>query len=276
MTLRGLAKERSTAKRMNAGPPAHSTRERSDRSRTEYHKESQVPQFQRTALITGGGRGIGRAAAVEFARAGFDVAIVARSREQLAQTAGEVEKLGRRCVPIRADLATADGPAAAVDDARAELGRIDVLMNNAATAPLGKIEELTVEQFEGMVALNLTAVYATTKAAWPNMKAQRGGVIVNVSSMAAKDPFPGLTAYGATKAAINTLTLGLAGEGKPYDIRVYAIGPGAVETEMLRSGFPDIPAEACLQPADVARVAVLLADPACRYATGEVIYLQKY
>lgn len=231
---------------------------------------------QRAALITGGGRGIGRAAAVEFARAGYDVAVVARSRDQLDQTAAEMSKSGRRCVPIRADLATPDGPAAAVDNARAEFGRIDVLMNNAAAAPLGKIEDFAVEQFERMLALNVTAVYAATQAVWPVMKAQRGGVIVNVSSVAAKDPFPGLTAYGATKAAINTLTIGLANEGKPHDIRVYAIGPGAVETDMLRSGFPDIPAEACLQPADVARVAVLLADPACRYATGEVIYLQKY
>ncbi len=231
---------------------------------------------QKTALITGGGRGIGRAAAVEFARAGFDVAVVARSPDQLDQTAAEVSRLGRRCVPIRADLTATESAAAAVDDARAELGRIDVLMNNAAAAPLGTIESLSVEQLQSMLALNVTALYAVTQAVWPVMKAQRGGVIINVSSMAAKDPYPGLTAYGATKAAVNTLTIGLANEGKPHDIRVFAIGPGAVETEMLRSGFPDIPAEACMQPQDMARVAVLLSDPACRYATGDVIYLQKY
>lgn len=230
---------------------------------------------RRTAFITGGGRGIGQALAIEFARAGYDVGVTARSSAELGRTRQMVEALGPRCVAFTCDLSDPGTAAEAVGEAQRQLERIDVLVNNAATAPLAPIEQCTPEQFDAVFALNVGAVVAACRAVWPLMKSQGGGTIINISSVAARDPFPGFALYGASKAAVNGLTTALAAEGRAHGIRVFALCPGAVETAMLRAAFPDLPAERCLQPRDVAEVAVLLADGRSRYASGAHLYLEK-
>jgi NAD(P)-dependent dehydrogenase (short-subunit alcohol dehydrogenase family) len=124
------------------------------------------------------------------------------------------------------------------------------------------------------VAVNIHSVFFGCRAAWPLLRRSRG-TIINVSSMAAVDPFPGFAAYGASKAWVNTFTRGLADEGRAHGIKVFAVGPGAVETGLLRQRFPDFPAERTLQPDDVAGMVEWLLDERCQYATGQTIYVRK-
>lgn len=234
-----------------------------------------MPNEPQTVFITGGGRGIGRAAAVAFAEAGYDICTTARSADDLAKTRDAVEAQGRKCVVFTSDLSDAANAANAVSVAHEQLGRIDVLLNNAGTAALAPIESFGLDQFDETMSLNIRAVFVCCKAVWPIMKNQSGGTIINISSVLAKEPFPGFAVYSASKAAVNALSTALAAEGRPHDIRVFALGPGAVETGMLRGQFPDYPPEQCLQPAEVADFAVLLSDPRSRFATGEHVYLRK-
>ncbi len=229
---------------------------------------------RKTAVVTGGGSGIGRAVAQAFAQRGWAVAVLGRRRDRLEETQGVVASAGGVCRVQSADCADRDAVAQALAEVDRELGRIDVLVNNAAAAAMGGIEDLDLDRFEKMLQVNTAGVVYACRAAWP-MLSRRGGTIINISSMAAADPFPGLTTYGATKAFVNALTVGLAKEGKEAGIGVFAVGPGAVETEMLRASFPDFPAEGCLAPEDVAEAVIRLAAPEMRYATGQTIYVRK-
>jgi NAD(P)-dependent dehydrogenase (short-subunit alcohol dehydrogenase family) len=164
---------------------------------------------------------------------------------------------------------------ALIDGTIRQFGRIDVLVNNAGIAPQSRIEELDPALFETIMSVNVNAVYHGCRAVWPVMKKQGGGVIVSISSLASVDPFPGFTAYGAAKAWVSAWTRGLADEGRRFGIRVYSVAPGAVETKMLRDPFPDFPADQALQPSDVADVAWALAQPECRYVTGQTVFVKK-
>jgi NAD(P)-dependent dehydrogenase (short-subunit alcohol dehydrogenase family) len=148
-------------------------------------------------------------------------------------------------------------------------------VNCAGVAPLASIEELDRGTFDRVAAVNMGAIYSTCRAVWPTMRKQAGGVIVNISSMASLDPFPGFAAYGASKAWVNLWTKALAEEGRAYGIRVFAVAPGAVETSMLRGAFPDFPSDAALDPSDVADVVHAVARRSCRYATGQCLFVKK-
>src|SRR5205807_2194659 len=128
-----------------------------------------------------------------------------------------------------------------------------------------------------IVDTNLTAPIALIRAAWPIMKKQSGGVIVNISSAAARDPFPGLGAYGAAKAGLGLYGLALAREGHPHGIRVHTVAPSAVETGMFRAimSREQVPTEAVLDPADVANVISDCVTGSLRYTSGEVIWVHK-
>jgi NAD(P)-dependent dehydrogenase (short-subunit alcohol dehydrogenase family) len=126
-----------------------------------------------------------------------------------------------------------------------------------------------------MIALNVAATFYACRAAWPLMQQQGGGTIINISSVAAVDPFPGFAAYGASKRFVEGLTAALAKEGTPHNIRLFAIAPGAVETQMLRSAFPDFPEDQCLPPQAIADLALALLNPACHHASGQTIQCKK-
>jgi NAD(P)-dependent dehydrogenase (short-subunit alcohol dehydrogenase family) len=136
------------------------------------------------------------------------------------------------------------------------------------------IDELTPEIFDSILAVNVRAIYLTCRAAWSALKAS-SGVIVNISSIASQDAFSGFAAYGASKSWVNSWTRGLAEEGRPHRIRVFSIAPGGVETGMLRGAFPDYPKESTLEPSEVADMVHAVAQPACRYATGQTIFIQR-
>lgn len=217
--------------------------------------ETQGGDIAPVVLITGGTSGIGLATATLFAEQGYHVAICARNQDRLALASKEICRAagGRgEVVGFQRDLAeTAD--AVSLHDAVLErFGAIDVLINNASSAPLGHFETMSAETFETMVNTNIRSVFYLTQAVWRTMLKQGRGVIVNISSLAAIDPFPGFSLYGSSKAWLDILTHVLAAEGDASDIRVYSIRPGAVETPMLRGLFPDFPADQCVQPAEVA------------------------
>lgn len=225
--------------------------------------------------VAGGGRGIGRATAVRFARDKAKVAVAARTRDDLEHTRRLVESAGGACECHVADLGDETAAAAVVQAVAERYGRLDILVNCAGLAPGATIETLDRDTFDAIARANIKSVYGTCRAAWPVMKAQGEGVMINVSSMASLDPFPGLTAYGAAKAWVNAWTRGLANEGRAVGIRVFGVAPGAVETRMLRELFPDFPEDQTLAPEDVADVIYTLAQPACRYATGETVFVRK-
>lgn len=225
-------------------------------------------------VVTGGGRGIGRAVCSRFGKDGAQIVAVSRTAAELDQTKALVERAGGRCHVHAVDITQTQPTQAMMQDVIKRFGRIDVLVNAAGVAPLAQIEKLTPETFDSMMAVNVRAIYLTCRAAWPSLKAT-GGVIVNVSSIASHDPFAGLAAYGATKSWVNAWTRGLAEEGRAHRIRVFSIAPGAVETQMLRGVFPEYPKEDTLDAADVAEMVHAVAQPACRYATGQTIFIQR-
>lgn len=229
----------------------------------------------RVAVITGAGRGIGRAAAECFARAGWNVAGCARSDAQLAETRNLIERAGAGALVAPVDVTDRTAVGAFIDRIVAELGRIDLWVNNAGVAPLAAVAEMAPADFDTLTAVNITAVFDCCRAVWPVMKRQGGGVIVNISSVASVDPFPGFAAYGASKAWVNIFSKALANEGRADRIRVYAVAPGAVETPLLRGLFPDIPADETLDPETVAGTIELLADPRAAHASGSIVFVRQ-
>ncbi len=227
------------------------------------------------AFVTGGGRGIGRAICTRFARDGTEVVAVSRTTSELEETKRIVEESGGRCHIHPADVRSSDSVQQAVDDAVKRFGRIDTLVNCAGVAPIHSIEELTLDGFETILSVNVRATYLTCRAVWPVMKSNGGGAIVNISSIASIDPFPGFAAYGAAKAWVNAWTRGLAEEGRACGIRVFAIAPGGVETIMLRGPFPDFPKRETLDPEHVADMVHAVVAPECRYATGQTIFVRR-
>lgn len=224
-------------------------------------------------IVTGGSRGIGLATALRFANS-HRLVIAARGKQRLDDAKAKVEAAGGHCTAVVADVSTADGAKHVVERA-VEAGPLDLLVNNAGTATLAPIDETTDEDFQRSLATNVGGVFHMTRAVWPFMRARKSGVIVNVSSLASIDPFPGFSVYGGCKAWVNSFTKAVAEEGRPLGIRVFAVAPGAVETELLRSRFPDFPADQALDPDDVAAAIQAVCDRRLKHATGQIIFVRK-
>ena len=229
----------------------------------------------RVVVVTGGGSGIGRAAALAACRSGARVFALGRRLDNLTATCRQVQTAGGRCTALQADVSRYQDVAAAVERICAESGRVDVLINSAGVAPLARMSDFDIAAFDTLIGVNISGVFYAARAVWPLMVRQHGGCIINVSSVAAVDPFPGFQAYGASKAWVNALTAALAQEGREHGIRVYAVAPGAVDTPLLRQVFPDYPAERCLSADDVAQAISLLLDERAAHASGTVVNLRK-
>jgi NAD(P)-dependent dehydrogenase (short-subunit alcohol dehydrogenase family) len=229
----------------------------------------------KTCVITGASRGIGLATALRFARLGCRIVAAARNAERLGQAAVQIRAAGGECEPVVVDVSIPEEAERLIQRTVERFGRVDVLVNNAGFAVLKPVDQTELAELERSLAVNVRAVFCTTRAAWAVMKRQGGGVIVNVSSAASVDPFSGFSVYGACKAWVNLFTQATADEGRKLGIRVLAIAPGAVETEMLRSLFPDLPADQTLDPAIVAAVIEALCDERLAYAAGQTIFLRK-
>lgn len=229
----------------------------------------------RTCVITGGSRGIGLATALRFARTGANLVISARNADGLRAAARQIEAAGGACETVAADVGQPGGAASVIAAAERRFGRVDVLVNNAGSAPLTPVETMSIEQYRAAIAINIDGVFHTCRAAWPLMKRQGGGWIVNVSSRSSVDPFPGFAVYGGCKAWVNTFSQALANEGKPHRIRVHVVAPGGVETGMFRELFPDVPAEKILAPDDVAATIEALCDERMDHSVGQPIFVVK-
>lgn len=222
--------------------------------------QSTRPGAHAVAIVTGGGSGIGRAVCLKLAQAGYDLVIMGRSAETLEETASMLPA-GVRSIVSRGDVADAGDVRRCIDSAMAEFGRIDAVVNNAGYAPLKPIDQSDPKLLHRTFAVNAYGPACMIHAAWPHLAARKsdgGGCIVNISTMGTKDPFPGFFAYAAAKAAVNLMARSCANEGRGLGIRAFAVAPGAVETEMLRSNFPEskVPASAALPPERVADLVV--------------------
>ena len=220
----------------------------------------------RTALVTGASSGLGRATAVALAAAGADVAVLARGSQDLQQTVEQVRAHGVRASAAVVDLADAAAAVQAVEQVRAEVGGLDLLVNAAGTDVPGPVAELDVAAWDRVLAVNLRASFLLAKAVWPDMVARGGGTVVNVSSVAGRRGWANAAAYCAAKFGLTGLTQALAAEGKPHGIRACVLYPGAMDTswgvwspeERRGAAAPTVPAEA-LPPDQVAELITWIA-----------------
>jgi len=228
---------------------------------------------QPVAIITGAGRGIGRATAIELSKLGYRLALLARTESELRET----ERAARSALILPTDVTAPAAIQAAVDATMKEFGRIDAAIHCAGLAPVVSIAEMSVEDWHAVIDTNLSAAFYLARSVWPVFAKQRSGVIVNVSSQSARDPFSGFAAYGAAKAGVNLFGLSAAREGAAIGVRVHTIAPGAVETGMFRKivSAEQFGTDRTLDPADVAKVIAQCVVGDLRYSSGEVIYLQK-
>lgn len=186
----------------------------------------------RVALITGAGRGIGRGSALALARAGADVALLARSEDQIAAVAKEARAIGVRALPVPCDVTKADEVAASVERVKRELGRVDILVNNAGVARSAPFLRTDDALWDEIMAVNLTAPFRFARAALGGMLDRGWGRIVNVASIAGKVGAAYIAAYTAAKHGLIGLTRALAVEVAPKGVTVNAVCPGYVDTDM--------------------------------------------
>jgi NAD(P)-dependent dehydrogenase (short-subunit alcohol dehydrogenase family) len=235
----------------------------------------------RVALITGGDSGIGRAVAVLFAKEGADVSVVyLDEHEDARETKRLVEAESRRCLTIAGDVRVEQFCAQAVDRTVSELGRLDVLVNNAAEQHTVRgIEEVTEEQLEGTFATNIFGYFFMTKAAVPHLKA--GSAIVNTASITAYQGNPKLLDYSSTKGAIVSFTRALSNSLVERGIRVNGVAPGPIWTPLIPATFPegeveqfgqDTPMKRPGQPHEVATCYVFLASDDASYISGQFLH----
>jgi NADP-dependent 3-hydroxy acid dehydrogenase YdfG len=214
----------------------------------------------KVALVTGAGRGIGRAVALAFAEEGAAVALVARSRADLAGVAAAIRERDGRALALPTDVTQDGAVEAVVEQTVTDLGRIDVLVTSAGTAAFGAVADSKPADWDAMLALNLRAVMVSCRAVLPAMLRQRSGTILNVGSIASKRALPGSAVYTATKTAVDAFSRVLAEELRPHGVRVGVLVAGAVDTPLWDSMGSSPPREKMLRPEDVARAAVLMAS----------------
>ena len=228
----------------------------------------------RIALVTGASRGLGRAVAVALARAGCDVAVHYREREADARaTAAEVAAAGRRAAVVQADVSRAAEVTALVQAVEQQLGPIDILVNNAGATRPQKLEDITEQDFDDLLAVNLKSCFLVTQAVLPGMRARRWGRIINLSSVAAQTGGVVGPHYAASKAGVIGLTHSYAARLAKEGITANAVAPALIETEMVRSNpnaRPDlIPVGRFGTVEETAEIVVMLA--ANGYVTGQTI-----
>ncbi|MEK7386543.1 MAG: SDR family oxidoreductase, partial [candidate division NC10 bacterium] len=235
------------------------------------------------AVVTGASRGLGRAIALALAEAGADVAVAARSKKDLEETAQGVARAGRRALVVPTDVARYEEVETLVARARSELGRLDIVVNNAGVAKVAPLVEMSPEDWRFMVDVNLTGVFNGCRAAAPHLIAQKSGKVINIASVTGQVGLSGYTIYAATKGGVIALTRTLGVEWARHGIQVNAIAPGWFATDMNHEAFAnpklserltrDIPMRRIGRPAEIGPLAVYLASAASDFMTGQTLFL---
>ena len=236
----------------------------------------------RKALITGGSRGIGRATAILFARAGSDVAInFLKKKEEAEKAREEIDKIGKNCLVLKADISQKKDVNLMIERVIEKWDRIDILVNNAGIWTYGEMGKMSEEAWAETIRINLNGAFHTCNAVVPFMKERKRGWIVSVSSTAAIRGEAFHSHYAASKGAIVSLTKSLAIELAPYNIRVNCVAPGWVDTDMCSGVFSDhdfrikvqesIPLKRIPGPEDIAGPILFLVSDLARHITGEVL-----
>jgi 7-alpha-hydroxysteroid dehydrogenase len=234
----------------------------------------------RVAVVTGGGRGIGAATARAFAEAGADVALIARTLEQLEAVASDVRAAGCRALVVPADMDDLDAIPGLVQSVVDEFGRLDIVVNNAGGSPPKAFLETSERMFERSFHFNVTTAFAMSKAAVPHLLENPGSAILNISSAIGRLVNRGSVAYGTAKGALSHMTRLMAADLAPR-IRVNAIAVGSVATSALETVLTDAavrqhmidatPLKRLGEPDDIALAALYLCSPAGSFVTGKVL-----
>lgn len=231
------------------------------------------------AVVTGAGRGIGRAIALRFAAAGADVACVSRTAENAEKAAAEVRAAGRKAWALAVDVADAGAVAAAAERILAEVGRVDILVNNAGVTRDGLLMRMSEADWDTVVDTNLKGAFLFTKALTRAFAKQRTGRIINIASVVGLLGNAGQCNYAASKAGLIGFTKSLARELASRSVTANVLAPGFIETDMtsvlndeVKAGaLKQIPLGAFGKAEDIAEAALFLAGPGGRYITGQVL-----
>ncbi len=227
---------------------------------------------ERVAVITGGGRGIGRAVALGFAKEGADVVVAARTEGEISEARNEIIQLDRRSSAIVCNVSDEDQVKNLIEETLNIYGKIDILVNNAGMGGMRPVWGTSKANFERVLAVNLVGTFLCTKHVWKPMREAGGGSIINISSLGGVEGYPLLTAYCASKWGQIGFTVACAEEGKPDNIRVNAIAPGKADTA-LRTQIKEDKSN-LLKPEDHVGVCVFLASDESEFITGQVIPIE--
>ncbi len=236
----------------------------------------------KVAIVTGGTRGIGRAIVLAVSAAGADCAFTyVRNRAAADSLTEEVRRTGRKALPVQSDARSFDGARTLVEDVKREFGRLDILINNAGITRDKSLMMMDSSDWSEVIDTNLTGVFNTSRACIITFLKQKSGNIVNISSVSGIHPLPGQTNYAAAKAGVIGFTKSLAREVAPYNIRVNAVAPGFIDTEMTaelgektRDRFVRmIPLQRFGAPEEVAQAVLFLLSEESQYITGQTLQL---
>lgn len=225
----------------------------------------------KVAIVTGGGRGIGRAIAVTFAGEGAKIAVAARSSDQLTNVVNEITAAGGDAIGISVDITNEDDVKKMVDETMDKFDRVDILVNNAGIMQPGPIASVDSETWRRVIEVNLIGTFHCSKAVVPILIGQGWGRIINNSSRSGKIGHPSLTAYCASKHGVVGFTKALAEELAPFNITVNAICPGLVETDMVSETIREQAGDKIIKPSQIAKLALYLASDAASPVTGEAV-----
>ncbi len=225
----------------------------------------------RCALVSGGGRGIGREAAVVLAREGANVAVLARSEREIGTVAAELRALGVQGLGVVADVTLQEDVERAVETCLQVFGALDILVNSAGVCFKASFDQTSDDTWESSIDVNLNGVFRLTRAVYPHMCRRGRGSIINISSRCGVVGKADLTAYCASKFGLNGFTKALAEEGRAFGVRCNAVCPAGVATRLRAETHPDEDPSTILQPIDVANVVLFLASDLSRHVTGQAI-----
>jgi len=237
----------------------------------------------KVAIVTGGGRGIGKAIALGLAGAGAKVVVCSRTSKEIEEAADEISRVGGEALPLTVDLTANDQLENLVNTTVKEFGRIDILVNNAARSFLRSLMDLREDGWDKVFNTNVRAVWLLSRLAAKKMMEQKNGRIINITTVGAEKAELGMAAYGCSKAALKMLTRCMAREWAQYGINVNAVGPGLTRTDFSKPIWSNlevakhvamaIPKGRLAEPEEIVGAVLFLASDAAGFITGQSIYV---